>query len=104
MIKVVIELEKEMIEVLKSRPAIAIVLMQEILSSIPEEQPQPKPVPASSLHRQELYIMIRDLQHELSILHASYGNATCYTEQQALQSRINFAAKELNRLMTIAQC
>lgn len=99
MVTIVIELEKEMIEMLKSQPAIATALVQEMLSSIPEEQPQPKAVTI-----EELYGMINDKRHELLTLHASYGNSKSYCEQQALQDRINVASKELNRLMAIAQC
>lgn len=93
---IVIKLVKE--EPRQVQPTDIIVsFLEKIMSSIEEQQPQ-------SITIEQLYGMINDKRHELSVLHTSYGNTSDYTEQQALHRRIESAAKELNKLMTIAQC
>lgn len=71
--------------------------VEQIVTNVPKEQPQ-------AITIEQLYGMINDKKHELTTLHTSYGNTSDYMEQHALRRRIESAAKELNRLMTIAQC
>lgn len=73
--------------------------MQVIIITLEEVKEQPQAITI-----EQLYGMIDNKRHEVITLHMAYKNAITHCEQQALQQRINVAAKELNHLMTIAQC